>query len=367
MIRRQRGEGSVYRRKDGRWEARLRLPNGRQKSIYTRSRKLAERQLEDSTWRVECGLPLHGAKRTLGEYLEYWLEVTRRRIRPTTFESYELCVRRLLPMLGSLRLSHLGPAAVQAAYDGLLQGGLSARSVEQTHSVLHRALYQALHWGLIATNPAELVAPPRPIRREMTALTAHQLQRLLATTRGQRWHALWVLLGTTGLRIGEARALSWDCVDLNAKRLVVVRSLQRQQATGLVFAEPKTLRSRRLVHLSGLACDTLREHRAQQAPSSDLVFANRNGEPQDSGSVTTALHRALRRADLPQVRVHDLRHTVASVLLAHGANPKVVQDLLGHSTVLTTLNTYSHLTESMSHLAAETMDRVIGDQQLWVG
>ena len=232
--------------------------------------------------------------------------------------------------------------------------------------VLHRALYQALHWGLIAANPTELVAPPRPKRREMTALTAAQLQRLLDTTRSERWYPLWVLLSTTGLRIGEALALSWDCVDLDARRLLVVRSLQRQRGRGLVFAEPKTLRCRRLVHLSSVACEALREHRCRH-PSDvsvdgsgcGLVFGNRNSGPQDSGSVTTALNRALKRAGLPHIRVHDLRHTVASVLLAKGVNPKVVQDLLGHSTVLTTLNTYSHLTESLSRSAADAMDAML--------
>lgn len=265
---------------------------------------------------------------------------------------------RLVPPLGSLRLGRLSPSAIQATYDSLLSNGLSPRSVE-THVVFHRALYQAVHWGLIAANPTELVAPPRPKRREMTALTASQVQRLLETTKGERWYPLWVLLKTTGLRIGEALALSWECVDLDARRLLAVRSLQRQRGKGLVFAEPKTLRSRRQVYLGSLASHALAEQRCRQLEQWELVFANRNGGPQDSGSVTSALNHALKRAGLRHIRVHDLRHTVASVLLAKGVNPKVVQDLLGHSTVLTTLNTYSHLTESLSRSAAETMDAVL--------
>jgi integrase len=361
MERRQRGEGAVTRRKDGRWEARLRLPDGKRLSIYAGSREHVISKLDDSSWRVDHGIPLQAARRTTAEYFDYWLEVTRRRVRPTTFESYELSVRRLGPLIGPLPVAGLTPAIVQSAYDSLLGNGLSPRSVEQTHMVLHRALYQALHWGLVATNPAALVAPPQPNKREMTALTVQQVQRLLDTTRGERWYPLWVLLCTTGLRIGEALGLCWDCVDLDTKRLFVIRSLQRQRGNGLVFGEPKTSRSRRLVHLSSIACQVLREHRARQVDLSELVFPNRNGAPQDSGTITTALHRALCRAGLPRIRVHDLRHTVASVLLAQGASPKVVQDLLGHSTVLTTLNTYSHLTDSMSHLAADTMDRAMGN------
>lgn len=289
-------------------------------------------------------------------------------MRTTTYEAYQLNVSRLKPHIGPLLLARLNPAGIQATYDRLLKAGLSPRSVEQMHAVLHRALHQAMHWGLVATNPTELVAPPRPKKREMTALTLDQLQRLLVTTRNERWYPLWVVLSTTGLRIGEALALEWENVNLETRRLGVLSSLQRRRGLGLVFAEPKTSRSRRSIYLSTLACDALREHRERQIQLAalrqgwqdlGLVFANRVGGPQDSGSVTSALNRSLVRAGLPHVRVHDLRHTAASVLLAGGANPKVVQDLLGHSSVLTTLNTYSHLTESLSHLAATTIDAVL--------
>ncbi|MDQ6946859.1 MAG: site-specific integrase [Actinomycetota bacterium] len=254
MARRGRGEGAVYQRSDGRWEAQLRLPDGQQKSIYARSRQPAVTKLGDAAWRVDHGLPLQAAKGRVGDYLEYWLEVTRRRVRPTTYEAYELNVRRLQPDLGSLQLARLDAAVIQATYDRLLHAGLSPRSVEQMHAVLHRALRQGLHWGLIATNPTELVAPPRPRKREMTALTTAQLHRLLMTTRNERWYPLWVILSTAGLRIGEALALGWESVSLETRRLAVVRSLQRQRGVGLVFAEPKTARSRRSIYLSVVAC-----------------------------------------------------------------------------------------------------------------
>lgn len=234
MARRGRGEGAVYRRKDGRWEAQLRLRDGRRTSLYAHSRLRVVEKLADAGWRIDHGLPLQAAKRRVGDYLDYWLEVTRRRVRPTTYEAYELNVRRLQPHLGSLSLARLEAAFIQATYDRLLQSGLSPRSVEQAHAVLHRALCQAMHWGLIATNPTELVAPPRPKKREMTALTAAQLQRLLMTTRQERWYPLWVILSTAGLRIGEALAVSWENVNLETQRLVVVRSLQRQRGVGLV-------------------------------------------------------------------------------------------------------------------------------------
>lgn len=165
-----------------------------------------------------------------------------------------------------------------------------------------------------------------------------------------------MLLGTAGLRIGEALGLRWSDIDLEEGRLVR-RALQRQRGRGLVFVEPKTARSRRLVYLSEVAVEALREQRARS--NGGLVFVNRNGEPQESGSVTDALKVALDRAGLPRIRVHDLRHTTATVLLEAGAHPKLVQELLGHSTVALTLNIYSHLTAGLSGEAARTMDRVV--------
>jgi integrase len=251
----------------------------------------------------------------VGEYLAYWLDVTRRRVHVSIYEAYALAARRLDPYIGRERLSRLDAATIQATSDGLSEMGLSARSVKQVHAVLHRALDQAIHWGLTSRNPTEVVTPPRPAKREMTALTRKQFGRLLASSRDDHWYPLCVLLGTAGLRIGEALGLRWDDVDLAARRLAVRRALQRQQAAGLVFIPPKTRSRRRSVRLSRLACGALAGHRE-----------NRRGGPMESSSVTSALDRALRLAGLPRIRVHDLRHTAASVLLEAGAHPKVVQD-----------------------------------------
>lgn len=345
MARRERGAGTVYRRADGRWEAQLRLGGGRRKSVYARTEEEVLELAIEARWRLDHALPVASPRTTVGEYLIYWLEVTRRRVRVSTYEAYALAARRLDPCIGAERLSRLDAARVQATYDRLSATGLSARSVEQVHAVLHRALGQAMHWGLIPRNSTEVVVPPRPIKREMTALTQDQFGRLLASGRDDRWYPLWALLGTAGLRIGEALGLRWDDVDLAGRRLAIRRALQRQQAAELVFIPPKTRSSRRSVRLSRLACRALIEHRERQQnqatgsaswQENGLVFPNRRGGPMESSSVTSALDRALRLAGLPRIRVHDLRHTAASILLEAGAHPKVVQDLLRHSTVLLT-------------------------------
>jgi integrase len=198
----------------------------------------------------------------------------------------------------------------------------------------------------------------------MTALNRSQLQHLLNITAGSRWHVLWVLLGTTGLRLGEPLGLKWEDVDLAEGRLVIRGTLQRHPGRGLVFAPPKTEKSRRTIHLSEAARQSLMRHwqneperhaRAKDWMESGLVFTSVHGGPVESGEINRTLTRALQRAGLPHIRVHDLRHTVASLLLEAGVHPKVVQELLGHSTIRLTLDTYSHLTPALHQQAARSM------------
>jgi integrase len=267
--------------------------------------------------------------------------------------------------MGHLRLASLTPQAVQAAHAALLTKGLSRRSVEQTHTVLHRALRQAVLWGLMLRNPTEAVTVPRPIRREMHTLTEEEVGRLFQASQGHRLHALWVLLATTGLRLGEGLGLLWSDIDFAHGRLVVNRALQRQPGVGYVFVEPKTARSRRTVYLAAGTVTALMEHRRRQVAdklaagpdwnNTGLVFASPVGRPVDGTWTTKWFHRALDQAALPRVRIHDLRHTAATHLLNRGVHPKVVQELLGHSTISLTLDTYSHVAPALHAEVANHM------------
>ncbi len=368
MGKRGRGFGAVYLRPDGRWEGQIRIPGGSRRSFYARTRRDVIHRLSEARWALGQGLPVSAGTTSLSTFFGRWLALNASRLRPSTIRAYRLDAQRLLPFLGRVPLRSLKPGMIASTYASLLESGLSVRSVEQTHCVLHLALKQAMHWGIIGRNPSELVTPPRPHTREMTALNRSQLQYLLNVTAGSRWHALWVLLGTTGLRLGEALGLKWDDVDLAEGRLVVRRTLQRHPGRGLLFAPPKTEKSRRTIHLSEAARHSLLGHlqsepnRRAQAKDwieTGLVFTNVHGGPVESGEINRALTRALRAAGLPHVRVHDLRHTVASILLESAVHPKIVQELLGHSTIRLTLDTYSHLTPALHRQAAQTMDLVL--------
>lgn len=223
---------------------------------------------------------------------------------------------------------------------------------------------------MIVRNPCDGVTPPRPARSEMHPLTQEQATAFLAATRDHRHHALYVLALSTGMRQGELLGLRWQDVDLDAGQLGVRRTLQRQREAGLVFSEPKTARSRRTIELSRPAVVALREHRRKQLETRlqlgpewqdhGLVFTGLFGSPVDPSHQTAVFKQALKEAGLPVIRFHDLRHTAATLLLSRGVHPKVVSEMLGHTTITLTLDTYSHLVPTMHQQAPREMDALFG-------
>jgi integrase len=238
--------------------------------------------------------------------------------------------------------------------------------VRQAHAILHKALEQAVRWGELPHNVADLVDPPRLRRRPMTAYGPDEAARLLQAAKGDPLEALYVLALTTGMRQGELLALRWRDVDLDGGRLAVRATLLRTPA-GVGLAEPKTAASTREVELSSIAVDALQRHHAAQSEArlqagsewddGDFVFTNAVGRPINASNLLTrSWHPLLRRSGLQRVRFHDLRHTAATLLLGRGVHPKVVSEMLGHSTIAITLDLYSHVTKTMGQMAAKEMD-----------
>lgn len=375
MGNRGRGEGTIYKRPDGRWTAQLRLEYGVRKTLYGRTRAEVQAKLRKLRRDREDGVAVGAPSITLGSYLARWLdEAARLKLRPTTFQSYSLNARRLTALLGRHRLDQLTPQLIQGAYAKLLKDGLAPRSIRQVHVVLHSSLRQAMRWGMIGRNAADGVIVPRPQPREMSTLTAEELHRLFEATAEDRLRPLWVLLASTGLREGEALGLHWTDIDLANGTLIVQRAMQRHGSAGHVLVDTKTARSRRTIHLSRLAVEVLRAQKTFQREQrlaagaawrsdwDDLVFSTRTGRPLDSSWLNLAFRKHLDKAGLKRVRIHDLRHTAATLLLTRGVHPKVVQDMLGHSTVTLTLDTYSHVTPALHKEAAEHMDALLGER-----
>jgi integrase len=225
---------------------------------------------------------------------------------------------------------------------------------------------------MVARNVATLVDPPALPRKAITPFNPGETQSFLQAAHGDRLEALYVLAITTGLRQGELLGLHWSDVDLEERTARVRLQLQRiRTAKGweLTFTEPKTGASRRAVKLTTMAVDALRSHRQRQLEERlraggrwremDLVFASTIGTPMDPRNVYRLYQELLERSGLPRRRFHDLRHSFASLLLLDGIHPKVVQELLGHSTITLTMDTYSHLMPALQENAAERLDALL--------
>lgn len=369
---RANGEGMFKERADGRWEGRISLPGGVRKSVYGKTKAEARRKASELLKNVEAGLDVLTPEQTLAQYLDRWLtDVARHRVRPTTYDSYERVIRvRILPALGHVKLRAVTGQQVQALYSQLLERGLSNTSVVRTHAILHSAFRQALRWGLIMRNPCDATAPPRIDRQEMNMLTRDQVQTLLDAAATPKMRALYAVAATAGLRRGEMVALRWSDIDFERRQLSVLRTAHRAKGQGVVFGEPKTRAGRRTVRLGSVALQALRSHRTYQLEErlkagpewqdNGLVFASAVGTTIEEARVTRNFKRDLAAAGLPPVRLHDLRHTAATLLIESGVPMKAVQSALGHATISITMDVYAHLTPAMQDTVAEAMDRLFG-------
>ena len=376
--RRGHGEGSIFRRQDGLWVARLDLgyQNGgrKRKDYYGRTRREVQQKLAAAQRALKDGLPVTSDRHRLGQFLERWLEdVSRPSVRPRTYIRYrELLTLHAIPALGNRPIARITPQDLQRLYGSKLEEGLSPRTVGHLHRVLHRALQDAVRWGLVGRNVCDAVRPPKVLAHEMRALSPDEARQLLASAEGDRLEALYVLAVTAGLRQGELLGLKWQDVDLETARLQVRRTIARVNGNGFVESEPKSVKSRRSVNLTPMAVEALRRHRASQLEhrlealaweDSDLMFPNRVGRPIEAYNLLyRSFHPLLERAGLPRMRFHDLRHTAATLLLAQGVHPKVVQEMLGHSTVSLTLDTYSHVIPGLQEEAAAKMEALLASR-----
>lgn len=242
-------------------------------------------------------------------------------------------------------------------------------TVRHLHALLHKAFGQAEKWGLVARNVVALVAPPTAVSREMKTLSEVQTRTFLDAAAGERFEALYVLAVSTGMRMGEILALRWSDVDFDRGSAQVQRSIQFVAHDRYVFTPPKTTKSRRKVELTKTAVAALRSRRARQLAERlasagawsdlDLVFADEAGGPTSPDRLRWAFQRVLAQAGLPRIRFHDLRHTAATLLLGRGVHPKIVSEMLGHSTIAITLDLYSHVTPTMQREAAAVLESVL--------
>lgn len=303
-----------------------------------------------------AGLAFDSKNLSLAEYLDRWLDTIRGTLAPNTVRRHEELTRiHIRPAIGKVKLAKLDPLQVQSLYRSNLDEGLSAATVVKIHSTLSKSLKQAVRWKLIPLNVCASVTPPRVARTEMDPLDDLQMKALLETAEGTELYALWVVLATTGLRIGEALALRWDDLDLEARTLRVNRTVFRSE-----IGQPKTKSSRRTIKLSELAVGALRQH----PRNAELVFCTGSGKPINVSNLRNRTwKRLLACAGLPpSTRLHDIRHSTATLLLSRRVPVKVVSEMLGHADVGITLSVYAHVLPNMQDEAARTIDTFFGGE-----
>jgi integrase len=299
-------------------------------------------------------------KVTVANFLKQtWLPSIRKNVGPNTASLYRVIVGAyIIPRIGGIEVQRLRPAHLDTLYEDLLAGGgrrgkpLSPKSVTNVHTTMFKAMSDAVRLGRISRNPAELASPPRSTGREMSTWTAERVAELLAHVRDDRLYAAWLTLVTTGLRRGELLGLAWKDVNFTDARLSIRRSLVLVGGVPQVL-QPKTKRSRRTVPIPDETVAALKAHRAAQLQErlalgpgysdGDLVFAREDGTALHPDTFSEHFQRHAKAAELPPIRVHDLRHTFATLALEAGIPAKVVSVNLGHAGVGITLDTYSHI------------------------
>ncbi len=333
------------------------------------TKKDAEKRLAELLHQLDNGTFIKPGKVTVGEYLERWLrEYAKPNLSPRGFERYASVIRRyLIPEMGSIQLTQLKPEHIQRHYSAMLSRGLSAGTVRYHHAVMHKALQTGLKWGLIGRNAADGVDAPRPKRDDMQTWDDFEVRRFLEAARSSPYYALFHTALFTGMRRSELLALQWR--DVSIHQIQVNRSLHQLKDGSYVFTQPKSAKSRRTIALSPSSVLTLTEHKEKQEEAcavlggplqqDDLVFSTLEGRPLRPNTITRAWVTVATKAGVTPIRLHDARHTHASLMLKQGVHPKIVQERLGHASIQMTLDTYSHVAPGLQQAAAEAFDKLL--------
>ncbi|WP_460580980.1 tyrosine-type recombinase/integrase [Humibacter ginsengisoli] len=323
---------------------------------------------------TDRGIPMAGTTWTVEAYAKHWLDAMLLSLRPATHANYAWAMRKyIVPSIGTRKLDRLAPSDVRKLHADVASAGVSARTVQLAHAVLRSMLSEAMREQLVSRNVATLVRTPRLEKQEVTPWTADEVASFSLAASSHRLSALFTLAYSVGLRRGELLGLRWTDVDLARGLLHVRQTLQRLGADrGLVMGPPKSVRSRRTIPLPSTAASALDRHRREQDSElavlpglfneHGLVFTTAIGTPIEPSNLRREFNALIEKAGVRRIRFHDLRHTCASLLFAQGVPPRVVMDLLGHSTLSITTDLYAHVMPSALVDAVAAMDALLSPE-----
>jgi integrase len=335
------------------------------------NKKDAEKKLSELLHQLDTGNYLQPGKIKLIEYIKRWLtDYAKANLSPRGYERYESIARvHIIPTLGSIYLTQLRSNHIQTLYVNKLSKGLSAGSVKYIHTVLHKALHTALKWGLVPRNVADGVEIPTVKQPEMVTWNEYELNNFLETARSCEYYELFYIALFTGMRRSELLALRWQDMDLILGQIYVNRGLHHLKDGSYVFTKLKSAKSRRTIALPPSATLLLQDYYNKccinaamlgtTIKDSDLVFSTIDGRPLRPNTVSRAWVNLTVHAGVKRIRLHDARHTHASLMLKQGIHPKIVQERLGHASIQITLDTYSHVAPGLQEAAANRFDDII--------
>lgn len=342
--------GSVYLRRDGRYEAAVQI-NGKRFRFYGHTEAEARARLESFLRKA--------SPPTLRDFAARWLRFRQPELRPTTLDHYERLLRNhILPELGDLPLGELTPFLIQDLYLRKRQSGLSPKTIRLMHAVLRKLLNDAVEWGQVAENPVRRVRPPRVPPKLRRVWSAEQARRFMEAARKDRYGPLFLFLLGTGCRLGEALALRWEDLDLERGAARLQASLTEVRGE-IIEGPPKTPHALRTVHLPAFVVEALRG----MARRGDYVFWTAGGKPPGRTDLMERFRKICLQAGVPPMRIHDLRHLHASLLIASGVDLKTVQSRLGHATPAFTLQVYAHVVGDGDRMAARAMEILMNGRE----
>ena len=376
--RRANGEGNIRKRKDGRWEGRYTVGHDPEtgkaiiKNVLGKTQAEVKEKLKKAI-EENVGIDYGRAKTyTVGSWLEVWMEnYAKIKLRPSTFKTSQGFLKNhIKPQIGGIPLADLTSLDLQRFYKHLLDGGrvdrieakkkpkgLAPKTVRNIHQMIGSAYNLAMEQKLVTRNPTQGCALPKVEHKEMKTLTADQLSTFFREARDSGVYELYYLDLATGLRRGELLGLKWTDIDLDHGVLKIQRAISRQNGK-VVEAPLKTKNAYRTLPLSADAISVLKMQKCKVG-NSEWVFPSPTGGPMSPDSVLHMLQRVLKRAGLPRIRFHDLRHTFATMALQNGVDVKTVSSMLGHYSAGFTLDTYAHVTTDAQLKAAQTMGSIL--------
>lgn len=381
------GQGCIRQRKDGSWEGRLTIGRDpgtgklKQKSFYGKTQAEVRRLMTAFSADLDKGIYMEPSKLTVGQWMDIWHKEYLNGVKHTTVSQYSTQIEKhIKPSIGAVKLTQLTAPMIQSMYnaekrarDADPKAGLGAKSIRNLHGVLHKALHQAVKLGYLRANPCDACEPPRADKHEIQPLTTEEISVFLKACKGHKYEKLYTVMLFSGMRLGEALGLRWSCVDFENSTITIDHQLQKERVKGgggtYKLFDTKTSTTRTIT-LASHVMAVLRETRREQNQyrlllgtdwenEMNLVFTHENGQHLTQYTVWACFKRIVEKLGFPSARIHDLRHTFASISLESGDDLKTVSKALGHSKIGTTGDIYAHVTDKMRRESAERMEAFI--------